>query len=72
MANKKKNTRSGSAALSQPAGQPIEAKSIRTPRRTIEDDDFSPDYTPIIRDLKRIGMLAGAFFVILVALSFIL
>lgn len=34
--------------------------------------DFHPDYTPIIQDLKRIGTLAGSFFVILIVLSFIL
>lgn len=32
--------------------------------------EFNPDYTHIKRDLRRIGTLAGAFFVILVALSF--
>lgn len=31
---------------------------------------FNPDYSDIIKDLKRIGVLAGAFFVVLVALSF--
>jgi len=34
--------------------------------------EFKPDYTHVISDLKRIGILAGSFFVILVALSFIL
>jgi len=34
--------------------------------------EFSPDYTAVIKDLKRIGTLAGTFFVILVILSFIL
>ena len=34
--------------------------------------DFHPDYTPIIRDLKRIGTLAGSFFVILIVLSLFL
>jgi hypothetical protein len=33
---------------------------------------FNPDYTPVIRDLKRIGVLAGTFVAILVALSFFL
>ncbi len=36
------------------------------------DRDFNPDYTPVIQDLKRIGTLAGMFFIVLVALSFIL
>jgi len=34
--------------------------------------EFNPDYTNIKRDLKRIAVLAGGFFVILIALSFFL
>ncbi|MFN2120556.1 MAG: hypothetical protein ACK2T0_09210 [Anaerolineales bacterium] len=34
--------------------------------------EFNPDYTYVKRDLRRIGSLAGAFFVILVALTFVL
>jgi hypothetical protein len=34
--------------------------------------EFNPDYAPVIKDLKRIGALAGSFFIILVALSFFL
>ena len=44
------------------------AAFIPAPRTT----EFNPDYTYVRRDLRRIGVLAGAFFVILVALSFIL
>lgn len=44
------------------------AAFIAAPRPT----EFNPDYTYVRRDLRRIGVLAGAFFVILVALSFIL
>ena len=32
--------------------------------------EFNPDYTHVKRDLSRIGILAGSFFAILVALSF--
>jgi hypothetical protein len=32
--------------------------------------EFNPDYTHVKRDLSRIGVLAGSFFVILIALSF--
>ena len=39
---------------------------------TSSSTEFNPDYTYVIRDLKRIGLLAGSFFVILVVLSFIL
>lgn len=71
----KKYTRSASSAVRpvQPAGETVqEARAVRTPRRAIEDSEFKPDYTPIIRDLKRIGILAGSFFVVLLVLSFIL
>ena len=35
-------------------------------------EQFQPDYTYIINDLKRIGVLAGGFFAILIVLSFII
>jgi hypothetical protein len=34
--------------------------------------EFNPDYSPVIKDLKRIGTLAGTFFVLLIVLSFFL
>lgn len=34
--------------------------------------EFAPDYTYIRNDLKRIGLLSGTFFIILVVLSFFL
>ncbi len=39
------------------------------PRQRVTE--FNPDYTYIKRDLTRIGTLAGAFFVILVARFFL-
>lgn len=33
---------------------------------------FDPDYTHVKRDLKRIGTLAGTFFILLIVLSFFL
>jgi hypothetical protein len=32
--------------------------------------EFNPDYTHIKRDLRRIGILAGSFFGLLIVLSF--
>ena len=32
--------------------------------------NFNPDYSHIVNDLSRIGVLAGSFIVILVVLSF--
>jgi hypothetical protein len=34
--------------------------------------EFNPDYTYVVNDLKRIGALAGTFFVVLIILSFII
>jgi hypothetical protein len=31
--------------------------------------EFNPDYTIIKRDLKRIGLLAGSFFALLIVLA---
>ena len=43
----------------------------RTNRTTSSTSmEFNPDYTHVKRDLARIGILAGSFFAILVALSF--
>ena len=51
---------------------PVAAASRSYSRRTTTAVEFNPDYTYVIKDLKRIGTLAGTFFVILIALSFIL
>ena len=45
------------------------------PKATVaraSSSEFSPDYSYVKKDLKRIGILAGSFFVILVVLSFFL
>jgi predicted transcriptional regulator len=34
--------------------------------------EFDPDYSDVVKDLKRIGILAGTFFALLIVLSFIL
>jgi hypothetical protein len=34
--------------------------------------EFNPDYSYVVKDLRTIGILAGSFVVILVALSFFL
>lgn len=40
--------------------------------RQVSSADFSPDYSYVRKDLRRIGTLALAFFAILILLSFIL
>ena len=37
-----------------------------------KSDEFNPDYSDVIKDLKRIGILASVFFAVLVGLSFFL
>ena len=46
--------------------------SKRANRAASSNTEFNPDYTHVKRDLGRIGMLAGSFFVILIMLSFFL
>jgi len=48
----------------------VAVKSSTRTRLTITE--FNPDYTAIKSDLKRIAILAGSFFVILITLSFFL
>lgn len=61
----KRQTRRSTVSATQTA-----ESSIGSSRFT--DRDFNPDYTYVIKDLKRIGILASSFFVILIILSFFL
>jgi len=54
-----------------PSATPVKTNGVSTSVKPFERD-FSPDYTPVIMDLKRIGALAGTFFILLVVLSFFL
>ncbi len=79
----KKSKRKVSAVVTPaPAPEVMEVRTVEAPsvsapsrsfsRRASAPVEFNPDYSYIIKDLKRIGVLAGSFFVILIALSFIL
>jgi hypothetical protein len=47
--------------------------AVSTPKAAFtRASEFNPDYTYVKKDLKRIGVLAGSFFVVLVVLSFFL
>ncbi len=63
-------TRAASAAA--PAETASEPKPAAMFSRRATSSEFAPDYTYIVRDLKRIGILSGTAFVVLVVLSFIL
>lgn len=77
MAKKYKRNVSNSAArqtpanVSAPASTPAE-KTASSPNSRRGVTEFNPNYDYVIKDLKRIGTLAGSFFVILIILSFIL
>ncbi|MBE9474353.1 MAG: hypothetical protein IMY85_05640 [Chloroflexi bacterium] len=62
---RKRKNRSGS-----PSGQPTPSGSGTSARKL--PDNFDPDYTYVIKDLRTIGILAGIFLTILISLSFFL
>ncbi len=51
------------------SGSRYPVRSSSTPTSSTE---FNPDYSYVVADLKRIGILAGSFITILVVLSFFL
>ena len=56
--------------------KPVRSETTQATRAAsssrVTEREFNPDYSYVIKDLKRIGALAGTFFVILIVLSFIL
>jgi hypothetical protein len=65
------STRQTPANASAPASSPAE-KTGSSPVSRRGTTEFNPNYEYVIKDLKRIGVLAGSFFVILIVLSFFL
>jgi hypothetical protein len=55
-----------------PVAETTVARSSFSRRSVAAPVEFNPDYTYVVHDLKRIGVLAGTFFVVLIALSFII
>jgi hypothetical protein len=68
MANKSKK-RSVSSTQVKTAAAAVPAQKAQVRGATLE---FNPDYSYVKKDLRRIGILAGSFFIILVVLSFFL
>ena len=62
---RKRQTRTGTSSVKSTG-----ASSTGDPRRL--PDNFNPDYTYVVQDLRRIGMLAGIFISILVILAIFL
>jgi hypothetical protein len=76
---KRQVTRSNGTAVAEKsapsvATRVVERKSVNTfsPSKSFMAAEFNPDYSHVVSDLKRIGILAGSFVVVLVVLSFFL
>jgi hypothetical protein len=48
------------------------ATVLNSPRNRLSSTDFNPDYSYVVKDLKRIGILAGSFIGVLIVLTFFL
>lgn len=55
----------------QPVSSTINAP-VQTGFRASNPNEFNPDYSFVIKDLRKIGILAASFITVLIILSFIL
>jgi hypothetical protein len=73
MSKKQKRQVSQHSVTSAPVATVVESASVPAARtRRTASEEFNPDYTPVISDLKRIAVLALSFTAVLVILSFII
>ena len=72
MSKKQKRQVSQRSAGAAPARPAATTTTTSFSRKPLGMPDFTPDYSHVVSDLKRIGMLAGSFFVVLIVLSFFL
>jgi len=77
MSKKSKKTRrpnvpmyTGPTAPAQPAAGGGETQAVASRISSAPRETISADYTHVVSDLKRIGLLAGGLIAILVVLSF--
>ena len=63
----KKKTR-----VSEAAKVSTTATQTKRPSRYMSASEFNPDYSYVVKDLRRIGILAGSFFIVLIILSIFL
>lgn len=70
----KKRARKTPATRSVPAAAAVNTVNVAPPSSTGKTyvTEFNPDYSQTIKDLKRIGILAGTFFALLIILAFIM
>ena len=69
MAKKKQRQGRKAPAVARVNGATTRSATTQTP---VVERGFNPDYSNVIKDLKRIGLLASSFILFLVVLSFFL
>ncbi len=67
--SKKRQSRKKRTTSSQVS---VQAATVKSEQTKTYNSGFDPDYSKTIKDLKRIGILAGTFITFLVVLSFFL
>jgi hypothetical protein len=72
VSKKSRKKRLRNRSTQAPAVSRSQASVGYSQRRLKSKDDFQPDYSYVIEDLKRIGILAGSFVTLLIVLSFFL
>jgi len=72
MAKKQKRRVSASSMATAQTSAAVESVSKTAAPVRAATTEFKPDYTYVKNDLRKIGILAGTFFVILIVLSFVL
>ena len=71
-ARKRKKRKERTPNLPQAVIAQAGTKQASMGAETAKQSDFNPDYSHVVRDLRRIGILAGSFIIILIVLSIIL
>jgi hypothetical protein len=68
----KRQVRSDNGATTSTATPTSTSPSRRSSFARASEAEFNPDYTYVLKDLRRIGILAGSFFTILIVLAIII
>jgi hypothetical protein len=69
MSKKSKRQTSAASKVAAPSAPATPAPTFGGLQRKGETAEFNPDYTYIKSDLKRIAVLAGSIFAVLIALA---
>jgi hypothetical protein len=69
MSKKSKRQTSAASKVAAPSAPAAPAPTFGGLQRKGETAEFNPDYTYIKSDLKRIAVLAGSIFAVLIALA---